>query len=298
MGSFGRLEGSGKNRHRVGLRWRDLDLEAATFRTDPAWAKSGRVEVRPLYGPLVAKLKDWKASLGAGPDDWVFPVLAPRATFRMDREAAGIRERDVMGMPFTIHGLRQSFSVWLDAAGVSAGARSALLCHADTLAEQRYTHIELEKLRDELAKLPDPWPDGMNVVPPDRGGKPSGNGGGTKKSVKKSAEDSCQLEKIADDVSVTQANSSILQHLAPVSLDPACVTTSWPERPEPSAAQSGPAVADVRSANAHCRMVLESGTNALDAAVMALAQYVSSRSGSPKEPADVRAAQQPQPHPA
>lgn len=284
VGSFGKLEGAGKARRRVGMRWRDVDLENSTYSTDPEWFKGGRRLVLPLYPHLVDMLRDWKATNQGRPDDFVFPVLAPRATFRMDREAAGLRERDAMGLPFTIHGLRQSFSVWLDEAGVPSGARSALLCHADTLAEARYNHQGLETLRAELAKLPDPWPDGQKCVPERNGPRPE-TGGGTK-SLSKSPDFSCKSGKTSEDVGVTQASRSILQPLVLGPADPACVTNSSGKDPAPVAAHTnGPIVTD-RSGPAHCtQRENESGTNALDAAVLALSLYVRSRLGS-KEPAD------------
>jgi integrase len=291
VGSLGRLEGNGKARRRVGIRWRDIDLERATYTTDPSWFKGGRRLVRPLYGPLVAMLKDWKEHLAAGPDDFVFPILPPRATFRMDKEAAGIPERDIMGMPFSIHGLRQSFSVWLDEAGVPAGARSALMTHADTLCEAKYTHYELGKLRAELAKLPDCWPDGMRVIPTRRlindsstaHRRPSETGGGTNRPTNTYPHEKgldCNGANSRYTAYVTPASIPILQPQTPGSLSPAGVTTKGPESPASVAAS----LSQIAKMPPLMPIASSETANTLDLAVRALAEYVLSRSGSKSEP--------------
>jgi len=80
----------------------------------------------------------------------------------MDRariEQRMIRERSKSGSgrsvnALSFHSLRHSFSSILANAGISEERRMALTGHATRDVHQRYTHHELERLRDAVAVLP------------------------------------------------------------------------------------------------------------------------------------------------
>lgn len=164
------------------IRWCDLDLDEGLLTTAPEWSKAKRRDVLPIYPPLLDMLRDWRAlsddatrkvasrtnktqNATFGVASRVFPIVPNHVTFRQHRDAAGIPAVDGRRRPFTPHGLRKSFSTWLDQAGCPAGIRSMLVRHATTLTEQTYTDPPLADLRHWIAQLPNPWPEGVRVFP-------------------------------------------------------------------------------------------------------------------------------------
>lgn len=148
------------------LRWRDVDLvsEIKTLRFQP---RKGGGEVVTAIHP---SLEDYLLALPTPNSDeaFLFRSLAERNSsplskaFRHIMEAARIeqrliRERGKSGRSvnaLSFHSLRHSFSSILANAGVSEERRMALTGHSTRDMHQRYSHHDLERLRDAVALLP------------------------------------------------------------------------------------------------------------------------------------------------
>jgi integrase len=148
------------------LRWRNVDLvcDIKTIRFEQG--KTGR-EIVTVVHPA---LEDYLLSLPAAKSDeaFLFPSLAQRNTNRLSSEFSVImgaariaqrviRERTKSGRSvsaLSFHSLRHSFSSILANAGVSEERRMALTGHRTRDVHRRYTHHELERLRDAIALLP------------------------------------------------------------------------------------------------------------------------------------------------
>jgi integrase len=149
------------------LRWQSIDLvsEIKTIRFHP---RKGGGEVVTVVHPA---LEDFLLSLPAPKTDdaFLFPSLAQRNAgtlsnqFRKIMEEARIEHREVRKRiakggrsvsALSFHSLRHSFSSILANAGVSEERRMALTGHSTRDMHQRYTHHELEALRDAIAVLP------------------------------------------------------------------------------------------------------------------------------------------------
>jgi integrase len=148
------------------LRWHNVDLvsEIKTIRFQPG---KGGSEVVAVIHPA---LEDYLLSLPAPKSDeaFLFPSLAGRdvsplsKAFRQIMEEAKIQQsvirkrsksgRSVNALSF--HSLRHSFSSILANAGIREELRMALTGHKTRDMQQRYTHHELEGLRDAVAVLP------------------------------------------------------------------------------------------------------------------------------------------------
>jgi integrase len=102
-------------------------------------------------------------------DEYLFPTLAGRSASPLSKqfgelitlaniERGVIRERTTYGgrsvSALSFHSLRHSFSSILANAGVSEERRMALTGHTTRDVHQRYTHHELERLRDAISLLP------------------------------------------------------------------------------------------------------------------------------------------------
>ena len=101
-------------------------------------------------------------------DTFLFPSLAQRKVSPLSKEFSRLMEearieqriireksgagRSVSALSF--HSLRHSFSSILANAGVSEERRMALTGHASRDMHQKYTHHQLEQLRDAIAVLP------------------------------------------------------------------------------------------------------------------------------------------------
>ena len=148
------------------LRWRDVDLvsEIKTIRFQP---RKGGGEVVTAIHPA---LEDFLLSLPTPKSDeeFLFPSLAGRnasplsKAFRHIMEAAHIEQRKIREPgksgrsvnALSFHSLRHSFSSILANAGVSEERRMALTGHTTRDMHQRYSHHDLERLRDAVALLP------------------------------------------------------------------------------------------------------------------------------------------------
>jgi integrase len=148
------------------LRWRDVDLVSDIKMICFQVRKTG-VEVVTVVHPA---LEDYLLSLATPNSDdvYLFPTLAGRNTsplsnaFRKLMEKANIehrviRERTAHGRSvnaLSFHSLRHSFSSILANAGVSEELRMTIVGHSTRDMHQRYTHHELERMRDAIATLP------------------------------------------------------------------------------------------------------------------------------------------------
>jgi integrase len=149
------------------LRWRDVDLVSDIKTIRFAVRKTG-AEVITVVHPA---LEDFLLSLptAKSDDEYVFPMLAGRRASPLSKqfgelialaniERGVIRERTTFGgrsvSSLSFHSLRHSFSSLLANAGVSEERRMALVGHRERDTQQRYTHHELEALRDAIAVLP------------------------------------------------------------------------------------------------------------------------------------------------
>lgn len=98
------------------------------------------------------------------PEAFVFPWVPPRATFRADRERAGIAERDRRGRRFSPHSARKFFSTTLtDAGRVREKMVDRLMRHAGKV-EARYYDPPLSEQAAAVARLPRLWPAVDNPV--------------------------------------------------------------------------------------------------------------------------------------
>jgi integrase len=149
------------------LRWRDVDLvfDIKTIRF--AVHKTG-AEVVTVVHPA---LEDYLLSLSApkSEDAFLFPSLAECRTGLLSKqfgelivlaniERRLIRERNAQGgrsvSSLSFHSLRHSFSSILANAGVSEERRMALVGHTTRDMHAKYTHHQLEQMRDAISVLP------------------------------------------------------------------------------------------------------------------------------------------------
>jgi len=149
------------------LRWRDVDLVSDI--------KTIRFQVRKTGAEIIAvvhpALEDYLLSLptAKSDDEYIFPTLAERASSTLSTqfvellaqaniERGLIRERTTKSSrsvsALSFHSLRHSFSSILANAGISEERRMALVGHTTRDMHQKYTHHELERLRDAISVLP------------------------------------------------------------------------------------------------------------------------------------------------
>jgi len=148
------------------LRWRDIDLmsDIATIRFESR--KTGTEVVTVVHPTLFDHLLSLPTP--KSDDAYVFPTLAGGSASPLSKQFGEIMERakiehrtireksgagrSVSALSF--HSLRHSFSSILANAGVSEERRMALVGHRERDTHQRYTHHQLERLRDAIAVLP------------------------------------------------------------------------------------------------------------------------------------------------
>jgi integrase len=148
------------------LRWCDVDL-VSDIKTIRFQVRKTGAEVVTVVHPA---LEDYLLSLPAPKtdDEYLFPTLSGRGASLLSKqfgelmalaniERGIIRERTKSGRSvsaLSFHSLRHSFSSILANAGVSEERRMALVGHRERDTHQRYTHHQLERLRDAIAVLP------------------------------------------------------------------------------------------------------------------------------------------------
>jgi integrase len=148
------------------LRWRDVDLVSDIKTIRFAVRKTG-AEVVTVIHPA---LEDHLLSLptAKSDDEYLFPTLANCSASPLSKEFGELMERariehrtireksgagrSVSALSF--HSLRHSFSSILANAGVSEERRMSLVGHTTRDMHQKYTHHQLEQMRDAIALLP------------------------------------------------------------------------------------------------------------------------------------------------
>lgn len=149
------------------MRWKDIDFtgETAFIYTDPKWKgnKGGRRDRIPLHPRLAEMLRAHRSTVPDSSSALVFPIVPSRRTWQLDRERAGIPERDGRNRPATPHSCRKSFCTWLDAMVIPRGLVSRLARHATTLTEAKYIDHDPAEEMKAIAGLPLIWPDGVKI---------------------------------------------------------------------------------------------------------------------------------------
>jgi integrase len=155
------------------LRWHNIDLAKRTLRYTEKKKRFATEILVPLHDELETHL------LGlSSPDDpeaSLFPALAGRETgganglsreFVMLMGRAGIERRVIRAggdgpetkgrniFDLGEHSFRHSFNSHLSRAGVPEDVRQRLCGHDSKEVNRRYTHHEIETLRESVAKLP------------------------------------------------------------------------------------------------------------------------------------------------
>ncbi len=155
------------------LRWSNVDFEQRCLRYSEKKKRFATEIIVPLHDELEAHLLTLSA-----PDDpaaFLFPALAGRETgganglsreFVTIMERAGIERRviraggkgpDAKGRniyDLGEHSFRHSFNSHLARSGVPEDVRQRLCGHESKEVNRRYTHHEIESLRESVAKLP------------------------------------------------------------------------------------------------------------------------------------------------
>jgi integrase len=148
------------------LRWRDVDL-ISDIKTIRFQVRKTGAEIVTVVHPA---LEDFLLSLPAAKSDsaFIFPTVAECKANLLSKQFGQlivlanidpgvIRERNKSGRSvraLTFHSLRHSFSSILANAGVSEERRMALTGHSTRDMHQKYTHHQLEQLRDAISVLP------------------------------------------------------------------------------------------------------------------------------------------------
>jgi integrase len=150
------------------LRWESVDLESGLLRV--ATGKTGAVVVLPVHSDFA----EWLTSNAGGfrgiGKACVFPSLTGISTggvrglsrqFRTIMEKAGItwritaasgKGRAVASKGF--HSLRHTFVSALANSGVASEIRQRLVGHSDSGVHKKYTHHEIQVLRNAVATFP------------------------------------------------------------------------------------------------------------------------------------------------
>jgi integrase len=152
----------------LALRWRALDLQAATVTIEAAWKggdvigtpKSGRARTAPLTPRMVQGLRDWfDESKHGGTDDFVFGGDVMRGEtwwakhFRRAMAEAGIA---AAGRRLSPHSFRHTLNTLLRDSGMDPAKIREALGWAGERIQDQYTHWAAEHLReigDEIGKV-------------------------------------------------------------------------------------------------------------------------------------------------
>ena len=147
------------------LKWESVDTEEGLLRIQTG--KTGAVVVLPIHPDFASWLSGRPRGIGKAA---VFPELVAKRTdgdnglshqFGLIVEKAGItrRIRERVGKGRTVrsksfHSLRHTFVSQLANSGVASELRQRLVGHSDAGVHKKYTHTELQLLRDAVAKIP------------------------------------------------------------------------------------------------------------------------------------------------
>jgi integrase len=137
------------------MRWRDIDLDTATWTIPPEAAKNGLAHTVPLSRPAVVLLRDLQ--IMASSAEWVFPSPRPGQHVQNVQKAAN-RVRSASGVQnFVLHDLRRTAASRMTASGTSRLVVSKILNHVEhgvTRVYDRYSYeTEKRQALDEWAEL-------------------------------------------------------------------------------------------------------------------------------------------------
>ncbi|MCC7171368.1 MAG: tyrosine-type recombinase/integrase [Planctomycetes bacterium] len=141
------------------LRVASFDLGSArpTVTVAAASSKRRREDTLPLKRITAQALAAYLRN--RGPFAAAFPIAKSWRSaemFAVDREAAGVAERDERGHVVDFHALRHTFITNLVRGGVAPKVAQALARHSTiVLTMDHYTHLRVEDQRDALDALPD-----------------------------------------------------------------------------------------------------------------------------------------------
>ena len=163
----------------TGLQWQSIELGSGLLKVKTG--KTGKTVVIPLAPELAEWLRAQPTGIGKAP---VFPSLAglsgpgrnglsmqfKRLMERAKIKGKVLRERKKKSAGRTrsslsFHSLRHSFNSALANAGVSQEVRQKLTGHASATMNARYTHHEVDTLRDAVGKLPTIMRRGKSATP-------------------------------------------------------------------------------------------------------------------------------------
>ena len=135
----------------VGLDFGDLDMDRSVALVRQG--KGSKDRLAPFGQPAAKALADYMAVRGllAGPKETRALFLGRRGRRLCDREvrrvlAARLNRAGLDGA-FSPHSLRHSFATHMLSAGADLKAIGEILGHSSLAATQRYTHLNLERLR-------------------------------------------------------------------------------------------------------------------------------------------------------
>ena len=134
------------------LRWRDLDLDAATVRARASTSKNRRETYIPLPADTVDALRG-AAGPAPSPMATVFLAIPTMPTYRVDLKAAKIPYETPDGVA-DFHALRVTYATRLARAGVSLVQAQRLMRHRDPkLTANIYTRLGLVDGQAVVAKI-------------------------------------------------------------------------------------------------------------------------------------------------
>jgi len=145
------------------LRWRDLDLEAATMRVRASIAKGKKPQVFPLLPYVVDRLMAMHADLGAHPGN------GDRAVFRTKTgrpwstnwlcQTVRAAVDSCPGIPsekrraITHYSLRHSYGTLLAGDDFSSRKLQEAMSHSDPRLTARYSHVGSEATREAVERM-------------------------------------------------------------------------------------------------------------------------------------------------
>jgi integrase len=165
------------------LEWGQIDLRAGVLKLTAQ--KTGGTQTIPLHTNFQAWLKNQTRGIGKAP---VFPDLHGKksggcsglsATFKKLMETAGVLgtivrrgvgdRSNIEGnkartgrqtSSLTFHSLRHTATSQMANAGIEADQRKAITGHSDDRVHDRYTHYEMDTLKEAVKKIDVPKPKG------------------------------------------------------------------------------------------------------------------------------------------
>jgi integrase len=147
------------------MAWADVDMSAETLTYTQS--KTGEKVTVPIHSELLARLE--KLAGTDKPEVFIMPHMAGLKTggrhglsegFKRIMRKAGLDLQTVKSAGIrqlsrrTFHALRHSFTSELANKGVSSELRMKLTGHKTESVHRGYTHLEIEKLRAAVQKIP------------------------------------------------------------------------------------------------------------------------------------------------